>query len=123
MIGDTKIEPLRASLRPAPCSPAGAELDRAKRRHSALRPQLAVREGGFEIAAAAAVDPDAPLEQQVDGDGRGLAATAYPYVENHNFYIEHWTMGVFWRKVRELASVFADAGSGGHRKTRAGAGF
>jgi pyruvate,water dikinase len=40
----------------------------------------------------------------------GLAATAYPYVENHNFYIEHWTMGVFWRKVRALARVFADAG-------------
>ncbi|GGJ69047.1 PEP-utilizing enzyme [Streptomyces brasiliensis] len=41
---------------------------------------------------------------------RGLAATAYPYVENHNFYIEHWTMGVFWRKVRELARVFVGAG-------------
>jgi pyruvate, water dikinase len=40
----------------------------------------------------------------------GLAATAYPYVENHNFYIEHWTMGVFWRKVRELAAVFTEAG-------------
>ena len=36
---------------------------------------------------------------------RGLAATAYPYVENHNFYIEHWTMGVFWRKVRELSRM------------------
>ncbi|MGQ7297477.1 PEP-utilizing enzyme [Quadrisphaera sp. KR29] len=41
---------------------------------------------------------------------RGLAATAYPYVENHNFYIEHWTMGVFWRKVRELSAVFVGAG-------------
>lgn len=41
---------------------------------------------------------------------RGLAATAYPYVENHNFYIEHWTMGVFWRKVRELSRVFVAAG-------------
>jgi pyruvate,water dikinase len=46
---------------------------------------------------------------------RGLAATAYPYVENHNFYIEHWTMGVFWRKVRELGQVFADAGFWGDR--------
>jgi pyruvate,water dikinase len=53
----------------------------------------------------------------LDGDAlaafdakRGLAATAYPYVENHNFYIEHWTMGVFWRKVRELGRVFAAAG-------------
>ncbi|MGK0721870.1 PEP-utilizing enzyme [Leucobacter sp. W1478] len=53
----------------------------------------------------------------LDGDNlaafdgkRGLAATAYPYVENHNFYIEHWTMGVFWRKVRELGRVFVAAG-------------
>lgn len=53
----------------------------------------------------------------LDGDSlaafdakRGLAATAYPYVENHNFYIEHWTMGVFWRKVRELGRVFVAAG-------------
>jgi pyruvate,water dikinase len=47
---------------------------------------------------------------------RGLAATAYPYVENHNFYIEHWAMGVFWRKVRELGAVFADAGFWAHRE-------
>jgi pyruvate,water dikinase len=26
-------------------------------------------------------------------------------VENHNFYIEHWTMGVFWRKIRELSRM------------------
>ncbi|MDR6620363.1 PEP-utilizing enzyme [Sinomonas atrocyanea] len=49
----------------------------------------------------------------LDGDNlaafdakRGLAAQCYPYVENHNFYIEHWTMGVFWRKIRELSRVF-----------------
>ncbi|MFG2562166.1 PEP-utilizing enzyme [Streptomyces sp. NPDC048496] len=48
------------------------------------------------------------LREQFDAK-RGLAATAYPYVENHNFYIEHWTMGVFWRKVRELARVFVGA--------------
>lgn len=50
-------------------------------------------------------------DAQVQFDAkRQLAATAYPYVENHNFYIEHWTMGVFWRKVRELSRVFVDAG-------------
>ena len=52
---------------------------------------------------------DDAAREQFDAK-RGLAATAYPYVENHNFYIEHWTMGVFWRKVRELARVFVDAG-------------
>jgi pyruvate, water dikinase len=34
----------------------------------------------------------------------------YPYVEDHNFYIEHWTMGVFWRKVRQLSTLLHEAG-------------
>ena len=40
----------------------------------------------------------------------GLARTVYPYVEDHNFYIEHWTMGVFWRKVRQLSRLLHDYG-------------
>lgn len=39
-----------------------------------------------------------------------LAETAYPYVENHNFYIEHWTMSVFWAKVRELSRMLQAEG-------------
>jgi pyruvate, water dikinase len=41
---------------------------------------------------------------------RALAAQVYPYVENHNFYIEHWTMGVFWRKARELSQMLHSEG-------------
>lgn len=40
----------------------------------------------------------------------GLARTVYPYVENHNFYIEHWTMGVFWRKARQLSRLLQEQG-------------
>ncbi|MFI6933992.1 PEP-utilizing enzyme [Streptomyces sp. NPDC050287] len=40
----------------------------------------------------------------------GLVRQVYPYVENHNFYIEHWTMGVFWRKARELSALLHRAG-------------
>jgi pyruvate,water dikinase len=40
----------------------------------------------------------------------GLARTVFPYVENHNFYIEHWAMAVFWRKIRRLGQVLADQG-------------
>jgi pyruvate, water dikinase len=40
----------------------------------------------------------------------GLARTVFPYVENHNFYIEHWSLGVFWRKMRELNRLFITAG-------------
>ncbi|NNM45614.1 hypothetical protein HJG52_06295 [Knoellia sp. DB2414S] len=50
-------------------------------------------------------------DQTAEFDAKlALATTAYPYVENHNFYIEHWTMGVFWRKVRELSRLFVAAG-------------
>ncbi|MBM4422264.1 MAG: hypothetical protein FJ030_02595 [Chloroflexi bacterium] len=39
----------------------------------------------------------------------GLARTVFPYVENHNFYVEHWHHSVFWRKMRELGKVFVAA--------------
>ncbi|MEE8600660.1 PEP-utilizing enzyme [Euzebya tangerina] len=40
----------------------------------------------------------------------GLARTVFPYVENHNFYIEHWSMSVFWKKSRELGSMLVKEG-------------
>ncbi len=53
------------------------------------------------------------LDAEAQGafDGKlGLARTVFPYVENHNFYIEHWSMSVFWRKMRELSALFHRAG-------------
>ncbi len=40
----------------------------------------------------------------------GLAGMVFPYVENHNFYIEHYSMSSVWRKMRELGRVFVEAG-------------
>lgn len=40
----------------------------------------------------------------------GLARTVYPFVENHNFYVEHWHNSIFWNKVRELGQVFVNHG-------------
>jgi pyruvate,water dikinase len=39
-----------------------------------------------------------------------LSRLVFPYVEDHNFYIEHWSLSVFWRKIRRLGQVLADAG-------------
>ena len=53
------------------------------------------------------------MEDEAQGvfDGKlGLARTVFPYVEDHNFYIEHWALGVFWRKMRELSELLAGAG-------------
>ena len=40
----------------------------------------------------------------------GLAGVVFPYVENHNFYVEHWSHSILWRKMRELGSVFVKEG-------------
>lgn len=40
----------------------------------------------------------------------GLSRTVFPYVENHNFYVEHWAHSVIWRKMRQFGEVFAGAG-------------
>jgi pyruvate, water dikinase len=40
----------------------------------------------------------------------GLARTVFPYVENHNFYVEHWSHSVLWRKMRDLGRVLSKEG-------------
>ncbi|MDH3679021.1 MAG: PEP-utilizing enzyme [Acidimicrobiia bacterium] len=44
-------------------------------------------------------------DRQAFQEKLGLARVVFPYVENHNFYIEHWTMSVIWRKLRELGQM------------------
>ena len=34
----------------------------------------------------------------------------FPYVENHNFYVEHWGMSQVWGKMRQLGQLLADQG-------------
>ncbi len=36
----------------------------------------------------------------------GLARKVFPFVEDHNFYVEHLHHSIFWSKVRELGDVF-----------------
>jgi pyruvate,water dikinase len=39
-----------------------------------------------------------------------LARTVFPYVEDHNFYIEHRYLTIFWNKVREFGALLARNG-------------
>jgi pyruvate,water dikinase len=53
------------------------------------------------------------MDEEAQGvfDGKlGLSRTVFPYVEDHNFYIEHWALGVFWRRMRELSRLLGEAG-------------
>lgn len=44
-----------------------------------------------------------------------LARKVYPYVEDHNFYVEHLHHSIFWSKVRELGELFVQNGFFEHR--------
>jgi pyruvate,water dikinase len=40
----------------------------------------------------------------------GLARVVFPYVENHNFYVEHWSHSVIWRKMKQIGAVLSKEG-------------
>src|SRR6266511_3397629 len=59
-----------------------------------------------EYSELLATDEDrAAFEQKL-----GLARVVFPYVENHNFYVEHWSHSVLWRKMRQIGSAFVKEG-------------
>ncbi len=52
------------------------------------------------------------LKQDVDKEAftakLALAKKVYPYVEEHNFYVEHWHHTIFWNKMREIGKIFVE---------------
>ena len=49
-------------------------------------------------------------KRQAFDQALGLARTVFPYVENHNFYIDHRYLTIFWNKVREFGALLATHG-------------
>ena len=45
------------------------------------------------------------------------ARTIFPFVENHQFYIEHQFFTIFWNKVREFGAALARGGSWARKRT------
>jgi len=39
-----------------------------------------------------------------------LSRQVFPFVENHNFYVEHWHHSIFFNKARDLGAVLVAAG-------------
>jgi pyruvate,water dikinase len=53
----------------------------------------------------------------LDGESRrqfeellGLSRTVFPFIEDHNFYVEHWMHTVFWNKMREIGALLVERG-------------
>ena len=81
-----------------------------RRGESLERPLAAVEAERDRIVAeyAELIDND---DDRATFQGKlGLARTVFPYVENHNFYVEHWGHSIIWRKMRELGGIFVKEG-------------
>jgi pyruvate, water dikinase len=49
-------------------------------------------------------------DRQTFDQNIGLALTVATYIEDHNFYIEHWHHTIFWNKVREFGDRLVEGG-------------
>ncbi len=54
------------------------------------------------------------LQTQEDKDAfsqlLAISQKVFPFVEDHTFYVEHWSHSLFYKKVRELSAVFFNHG-------------
>ncbi len=81
------------------------------RRGEALeRPIEAIKAERERIVSGYAELIDSEADRETFQGKLGLARTVFPYVENHNFYIEHWAHSIIWRKMRDLGAILAKEG-------------
>jgi pyruvate, water dikinase len=93
-----------------PFAAIGDYIRRLERGEDVTRPLEALRlERDRVIAAYRALLPTSDSRKVFD-DTLGLAQRVFPYVENHNFYVEHWYHTVFWNKAREFGALLARGG-------------
>lgn len=74
------------------------------------RPLEAIRAERDRVVTEYTALLENPEDQEAFQGKLGLARTVFPYVENHNFYVEHWSHSVIWRKMRQLGEVFVKEG-------------
>ena len=74
------------------------------------RPIAAIRAERDRVVEEYAELLNTDEDRQAFHEKLGLARVVFPYVENHNFYIEHWTMSLIWRKLRELGATLLKEG-------------
>jgi pyruvate,water dikinase len=93
-----------------PVATIGSYVHRLAAGEDIARPVDAVRKERDRIAAEyRGLLPDDDARQGFD-EALGLARTVFPYVESHNFYVEHWYHTIFWNKVREFGALLARFG-------------
>ncbi|MFH5822941.1 PEP-utilizing enzyme [Georgenia sp. AZ-5] len=92
--------PLQGIARYATKIAAGEDISRPVERLRAERDEIVA-----EYRALLTEDEAKQFDELV-----GLAGKVFPYIEEHNIYVEHWAHDVFWQKAWELADLLLAAG-------------
>ena len=85
-------------------------IDKVKRGAGVERPVEEIRAERDRIVAEYSELLGSDEDREAFGAKLGLARLVFPYVENHNFYVEHWSHSVIWRKMRDLGRLFHKEG-------------
>lgn len=85
-------------------------LDRLEREESLDRPKQEILDRRERLTSEyrdlLSTDEDkATFDQNI-----GLARTVATYIEDHNFYVEHWYHTLFWNKMREFGARLVEGG-------------
>ena len=87
----------------------GSYIERIEAGHDVSRPSAAIIAQREQITSEyRALLPEE--NRRAFDESLALARTVFPYVENHNFYIDHRYLTIFWNKVREFGALFAQHG-------------
>lgn len=85
-------------------------LDRLERGETLDRPTDEILERRDRLAAEYRALLPSEEDRVAFDQNVGLARTVAPYVENHNFYIEHRHHTHFWNKMRDIGDRMAEGG-------------
>jgi pyruvate,water dikinase len=92
-----------------PITTIGSYVERIRSGHDISRPLDALVAERERTTARLRSLLDAERRPAFD-DALALARQVFPYVENHNFYVEHRYLTLFWNKVRGFGARLAEHG-------------
>ncbi|MBI5291794.1 MAG: hypothetical protein HY872_07955 [Chloroflexi bacterium] len=93
-----------------PCLAIRGYIEKIEKGETLLRPTAEIRKERDRLAAEYTALMPTDEDKKAFQEQLGLARTVFPYVENHNFYVEHWHHTVFWNKMREFGKVLVKNG-------------
>ncbi|MBI3243039.1 MAG: hypothetical protein HYZ49_12170 [Chloroflexi bacterium] len=93
-----------------PCLAIRGYIEKIEKGETLSRPTAEIRKERDRLAAEYTALMPTDEDKKAFQEQLGLARTVFPYVENHNFYVEHWHHTVFWNKMREFGKVLVKHG-------------